>query len=63
MTDPEPLQNKIRPVTDVAADLQSTASGSSPDRRELLKKIGSVATLPAVSGAFIANDANDALAY
>lgn len=44
-----------------AADTHKTA-GETPDRRELIKKLGKAAVLPVLVATFVASDATDAAA-
>jgi hypothetical protein len=49
---------KVRSEDDTLA-----GDAGSPDRRELIKKLGKAALLPALVATFVASDATDAAAY
>ncbi len=49
------------PEDSATADKQKTA-GETPDRRELIKKLGKTAVLPMLVATFVASDATDAAA-
>lgn len=60
MTGDEPVADEPNAPSEAGTP---TAEDASPDRRELIKKLGKAAILPALVATFVASDSTDAAAY